>query len=300
MSIASLLRGQIADIDSRLPALRQQFADLEARQAQLVAQLSEIKYPVLTLPHDVTLCIWSFVMEPWNPVYEYSESEYVPAQPAPVLASVCRVWRQLALSTTELWSTLIVSWRHTGSRRTISLVSLLLKRAGSIRPLDVDFRSIRRHKHIQKALNTLKPVESRLQRLCISHDEEEFHSPFLYPHDLPQTLPALQVLDLGSFRLSTFYDINEIETPLARSTPRLSYLRVESAHTALRLGFQSSLSNLVTLVLARAQSAETAEMLSAAPRLETLHLGECGFEDAESEFPSPGASRRRGDLYLAC
>ncbi|KAF7297020.1 F-box domain-containing protein [Mycena indigotica] len=291
MSIASLLREQIADIDSQLPALRQQLADLEARQAQFVAQLSEIKFPVLTLPHEVTLYIWSFVLEPWNPVYEYSE--YVPAQPALVLASVCRVWRQLALSTTELWSTLIVSWPHTGPVYSILLASLFLKRSGSIRPLDVDFRFIGRPEHIQsiqveEAFNTLKPVEGRLQRLRISYDGQGVDSAFLDPKILPDALPKLQVLDLGSFRLSD--KTNNIST---RSTPRLSYLRVESAQMARRLGLSPC--NLVTLVLSCVEPVQTAEMLSAAPRLETLHLGK-----GRSEESVTGASRRRlgGDLCL--
>ncbi|KAF7297023.1 F-box domain-containing protein [Mycena indigotica] len=263
-SAAALLRGQIAVLDTQLRPLRQQIAVLDAERAQLAAQLDDIKYPILTLPDDVTLRIWSFVLNPWNPFYEYDA--FAPAQPAIVVASVCRAWRALALSTTAPWATITASWEHTKPEDCTALVSLFLRRSGSTRPLDADFQFPGGPEHswtVTDAFRVLQPAAGRLRRLRISFDEDEYDAVALDCNLLPAALPALEVLDLRFFSLAA-------DTATSIFTPKLRTLCVASAEVALPLGL--SLDNLVTLMLVRVRLPQTVDLLRETPRLETLHL----------------------------
>ncbi|KAF7297014.1 hypothetical protein MIND_00933700 [Mycena indigotica] len=195
---ASLLRRQIVEIEEALASLHQQVASLEDQQARLTAQLRDIKYPILSVPEDLTLHIWSFVVQPRpQPVHEVFSS--APVQPAIVMASVCRAWRELALSTTTLWTTITASWQHQGFERCNALLSLFLQRSGSVRLLDVDlhFSGQDTWTPIEEAFRILAPEADRLRRIRLS--SWAFSGLISRGTAFPLSLPRLEEIDLGNF-----------------------------------------------------------------------------------------------------
>lgn len=87
MSAASKLRSRLAEIEA-------QIALLGMERELVLGDLVSIVYPVLTLPNEITSEIFL---------------QYVEEHPhhSPIrLASVCRLWRAVALSTCRLWTQL--------------------------------------------------------------------------------------------------------------------------------------------------------------------------------------------------
>ncbi|KAJ7448353.1 hypothetical protein FB451DRAFT_764666 [Mycena latifolia] len=95
---ASQLRSRLVDIESQVADLVSQLARLHVEKEGVLASLDSIIYPVLTLPPEITSEIFL---------------QYVRSCSSPLLlASICRAWRAVALSTPGLWIGFYV-----GSRR---------------------------------------------------------------------------------------------------------------------------------------------------------------------------------------
>ncbi|KAJ7126651.1 hypothetical protein C8R46DRAFT_926914 [Mycena filopes] len=127
---ASLLDSEIAAF-SALPA---ELDGLLTERAVVQDALDSILYPVLTLPSEITSQIFCWTLLPraapfWAALRGASLR----------LGQICRVWRQIALSTRGLWNTLDISVMYP-SPRTLeaeqALVRMFLSRAGSS-PLNI-------------------------------------------------------------------------------------------------------------------------------------------------------------------
>ncbi|KAJ7686931.1 hypothetical protein B0H17DRAFT_702759 [Mycena rosella] len=95
-SSAFHLRSKLGAVEQRIAALETQMALLHKEREQILGDLAAIVYPVLTLPTDITSEIFL---------------RYVDRSPRPSplrLASICRLWRAIALSTCRLWTHLDV------------------------------------------------------------------------------------------------------------------------------------------------------------------------------------------------
>ncbi|KAJ7500974.1 hypothetical protein B0H11DRAFT_752822, partial [Mycena galericulata] len=89
----SAQRAELADIQHQLEVLKTRERDLEAALASVV-------YPVLTLPPEITSHIFLKCL-PFHGRVQPSATK------APlVLARVCRQWRDVALATPRLWSSI--------------------------------------------------------------------------------------------------------------------------------------------------------------------------------------------------
>ncbi|KAF7296979.1 MYND-type domain-containing protein [Mycena indigotica] len=269
---AALLRAQITDIHAQITTLRQQIVFLEGQQAGLHARLMETKYPILTLPEDVTIYIWAFVLG--------SQESNLDSRTLPslTLSSVCRTWRQLALSTTMLWTDMTVSWASLSSAQCNTLLWTFLGRCGSAKPLDVHFHFIEEDtSSLAEAFATLSSGADRLRKIRLSNDQL-----FSSLDCLPELLPMLETLDLG-----TFLPRAHLGQVKSRFTPRLRSLNTISAKAPFTLGL--SLDNLAKLVISSSDPSvqQVVALLRHTPRLEILHLKIFNDIARASDIPCP-------------
>ncbi|KAF8206775.1 hypothetical protein K438DRAFT_1577186, partial [Mycena galopus ATCC 62051] len=86
------------------------------RWESLAFDLSNVVYPILTLPVEITSKIFTKFVEPEYP----TEAVFPSSLQAPVLLlQICRTWRAIALANPLLWSTLHLRWKgHRHSYKT--------------------------------------------------------------------------------------------------------------------------------------------------------------------------------------
>ncbi|KAK7036123.1 F-box domain-containing protein [Favolaschia claudopus] len=97
-------RALIAEIRIRLRDLERSIHSLRAQEATVQQRLDSYKYPVLTLPNEITSEIFIHFLPP------YPECAPIVGPLSPTsLTHICRKWRAIALTTPALWSTLGLS-----------------------------------------------------------------------------------------------------------------------------------------------------------------------------------------------
>ncbi|KAJ7479752.1 hypothetical protein FB451DRAFT_1449048 [Mycena latifolia] len=94
-------RARIPEIDTQIGALQLVLQTLIAERSSCQALQDAYKYPVLSLPHEITSEIFI---------------TFLPARPPPVgmlspsfLCQICRTWQGIALSTPSLWRTICLN-----------------------------------------------------------------------------------------------------------------------------------------------------------------------------------------------
>ncbi|KAJ7718598.1 hypothetical protein DFH07DRAFT_933541 [Mycena maculata] len=93
-------RAALADIKSQIIHYKTHIEALETQQQELEGSLSLVVYPVLSLPFEVTSRIFVHCLPAHGRV---SPS---PSNAPLILAQICRDWRDIAVSTCELWSSI--------------------------------------------------------------------------------------------------------------------------------------------------------------------------------------------------
>ncbi|KAF7376872.1 F-box domain-containing protein [Mycena sanguinolenta] len=91
-------RVRILDLEAQIRVLERSISTLRAEQELTQNRLDAYKYPILTLPHEITSKIFTHFL----PMY--------PAAPASLtsLTHVCRHWRDVALANPALWCTMMI------------------------------------------------------------------------------------------------------------------------------------------------------------------------------------------------
>ncbi|KAJ7626980.1 hypothetical protein FB45DRAFT_920432 [Roridomyces roridus] len=100
------LRFQLTQIEAQIFKLESELTLLQAERQRIHRKLADVVYPVLELPDEITSEIFvRYVGEAPNEVFLPYSDDYPPPIPSPVvLASVCSLWRNVALSTPSLWT----------------------------------------------------------------------------------------------------------------------------------------------------------------------------------------------------
>ncbi|KAJ7773856.1 hypothetical protein B0H16DRAFT_1408620 [Mycena metata] len=93
------LRARLAELDQELAAIWSTWQFLTIERQNVMADLDAVTYPVLTLPPEITSDIFSLCMPDQHDI---SNTKSGPL----MLASVCKGWRDICLSTCSLWATL--------------------------------------------------------------------------------------------------------------------------------------------------------------------------------------------------
>ncbi|KAJ7718254.1 hypothetical protein B0H16DRAFT_1700720 [Mycena metata] len=139
-----VLRAQASSLDSAIVILQvraqsdnlsahQELNNLPTARAAVQAELDAITYDVLTLPVEIVAQTFY-----WTLVPSRLQPKSTPRQEPWRLGHICRLWREIALSTPQLWSTIDIRPGpripdHYGERMRTSL-----SRAGSL-PLAISF-----------------------------------------------------------------------------------------------------------------------------------------------------------------
>ncbi|KAJ7165828.1 hypothetical protein C8R46DRAFT_1192370 [Mycena filopes] len=96
------LRHRLAELNALLPILRRE-------QRGIRRTLNALKYPVLDLPPEITAEIFLCCLPPLQSTYPYILYPSVARAPL-LLLRVCRAWREIALETPQLWTSIQMSW----------------------------------------------------------------------------------------------------------------------------------------------------------------------------------------------
>ncbi|KAJ7605136.1 hypothetical protein DFH06DRAFT_1068016 [Mycena polygramma] len=185
-SSTPLLRAQLDEVKStimrhttclkelRLAVLRQQayLETLEEQRNDLMMQLVHVVYPVLTLPSDIVSRIFVACL----PDYAHGRVRPSAGKPPLVLGHICRRWREIAVSSSELWTSVDLFFPYFKQREiwlwALPLLEMWLSRANG-RLLSVTMRSPRARLP-RPLISLLSSVAARLQILELDLDSNDF------------------------------------------------------------------------------------------------------------------------------
>ncbi|KAJ6589467.1 hypothetical protein B0H19DRAFT_1103917 [Mycena capillaripes] len=117
-------RGRISTIDSEISALKESLEKLKLERKILRGHLASYIYPVLTLPNEIVSEIFLQTLDPSG------SSLSGPSSPL-FLGHICQKWRDIALSTPSLWTTisLTITDRPSPAERRLRLLETWLIRS---------------------------------------------------------------------------------------------------------------------------------------------------------------------------
>ncbi|KAJ7086311.1 hypothetical protein C8R43DRAFT_1051391 [Mycena crocata] len=154
-------RVRLVELDEAISALKRSLNLLEIEQKSAQDRLHSYKYPVLTLPNEITSEIFARFV-PAYPLCPPFEGLLSPN----ILMQICRQWRQIALATPTLWRAILL--RHlTGDQHPMANLMQWIARSGSC-PLSI--RESNRYTTLQpEALELLAPHRARWDYLQLGH-----------------------------------------------------------------------------------------------------------------------------------
>ncbi|KAJ7629767.1 hypothetical protein DFH06DRAFT_709862 [Mycena polygramma] len=116
-------RARVAEFEKKIQQLEHSISQLRSAQSQVRQRLDSYKYPVLTLPNEITSEIFIRFLPPY-PGFPPLTGRSSPNR----LAEICRRWREIALATPELWSA-ISSFDNNRDGQELRVFELWLKRS---------------------------------------------------------------------------------------------------------------------------------------------------------------------------
>ncbi|KAJ7223557.1 hypothetical protein GGX14DRAFT_658502 [Mycena pura] len=176
-------RAALAKVKSQIALHKKSIEVLEKEREELEKDLSLVVYPVLTLPVEMTSRIFLQCLP------SHGHVAPSPTTAPLLLAQICRHWREVALSTSRLWSSLYLSggsFRFDNERWRNLLQTWFARAEGS--PLSLGLRLLRVAS--PALLDLVSSHASQIQRLDLHMEPEQFQKscPFLTPFPLLQHL----------------------------------------------------------------------------------------------------------------
>lgn len=262
------LRSHKTQIQSEIRRYKSYIADLEAQERWLDTQLDLIVYPVLTLPSEITSTIFVHCLP------AHGRVRPSPRRAPLLLAQICTLWREVALSTGQLWGSVDLEFErgYIGAGRAdggeygdlpnpgaFPLLRTWLSRTKGC-PVSLTLRS--RHRQLSQDLLSLIPLYSKqLHRLELT----------LAPTDMKHLRRASAAFPrLRHLGISCYDDSHSIEGLVSTFGPSsaLHQLRVLSHQSSIAAS--RTYPFLTTLDLRDTSVPTVMEMLAQCPQL--LHL----------------------------
>ncbi|KAK0458253.1 uncharacterized protein EV420DRAFT_1748207 [Desarmillaria tabescens] len=264
------IEGDIQSIDDRMDHLEALKTHLLAKRSHAAAELAKYRSfiaPVRRLPNEILSEIFSFTCT------VMSDSVDVVNGAPWVLSRVCSLWRSICLSSSRLWSTVIIvptssTRRHAADilgsyldRSRELLLNLYLDGSACIAPVGADF-----NRRVTSILRILRPHISRWHKLILSCDRDAVILDFI---------SAWKHLDPGFTHLKRL----DIRTPDARddfvypTTAFSGALNLESIHLGTGVLLKSpSFPHLTSFYGTFSSILQFHDLLDAAPSLQDVSI----------------------------
>ncbi|KAF8169041.1 hypothetical protein K438DRAFT_1856062 [Mycena galopus ATCC 62051] len=154
-------RALVTDIDAKILDLERSIFALRTEKQLVQERLNSYKYPVLTLPNELTVEIFIHFLPPY-PDYSLFTGHDSPT----LLAQVCRQWREIALETPTLWRAMSLSDPSIQFERKAHLLDTWLSRSRCC-PLSIHFSKddIDDELHASEILAAVVPHRTRWEYL---------------------------------------------------------------------------------------------------------------------------------------
>ncbi|KAJ7086281.1 hypothetical protein C8R44DRAFT_752683 [Mycena epipterygia] len=160
-------RERLAHLDRQLAQIKAYLVKVEAERQAVQNDLNTIVYPVLAIPNELTAKIFIYCLPDHRRVRPLASA-------APLLlAQVCRQWRDVALSTGDLWASAAFSFEkgtHTDSNMDRILAAWFPRAAG--RPLSLVIRYIK--SNVWANFRPIFAFQTQLSRLDLCLPEYGF------------------------------------------------------------------------------------------------------------------------------
>ncbi|KAF8215595.1 hypothetical protein K438DRAFT_1954312 [Mycena galopus ATCC 62051] len=126
-------RALVVNLDTKILDLERSLFALRAEKQPIQERLNSFKYPVLTLPNEITAEIFTHFLPPYPDCPPFADTD----SPT-LLTQICHEWREIALGTPTLWRAMAPSDLSISSDRRAHLCETWLSRSGCC-PLSVCF-----------------------------------------------------------------------------------------------------------------------------------------------------------------
>ncbi|KAJ7641173.1 hypothetical protein FB45DRAFT_1053751 [Roridomyces roridus] len=288
-------RARVVAIDSEIHELEEQIRVLLLEQEACHQRLDVYKYPVLTLPNEITSEIFMHFLPPYPTCPRLAG----PNSPTS-LTYICRQWREIALATPKLWRAFCTVYTYSETEPA-RVAQTWLERSGSC-PLSIYMGSSdkecflalllhrERWRHVQLDLAAedvalIKGPMPLLESLSLNVDDIEYTHPATTVDDFPRLRAVtLDVADHGKWLpISQLTNLTYEEgdhadyyLPLLHGAANLVRLNLIDCSTDIPLESSVILERLETLVLLKTYSWEgdASQIFETftLPVLHTLHI----------------------------
>ncbi|KAJ7275649.1 hypothetical protein C8J57DRAFT_1177321 [Mycena rebaudengoi] len=184
-STRSHIRERMSDLDAQILALEQAPDAVRLERQDLQTRLDAYKYPILTLPTEITSEIFVHFLPPYPecpPVTGLFSPEF--------LRQICRTWREIALSTPQLWRAIQLRLPTTSPTKALDLLRTWVSRSKDC-PLSISL-----HGFTGTPLLDIDVIQA-----IIPHSERWEHIDFTLPIEslrlIGADFPLLRSLTLG-------------------------------------------------------------------------------------------------------
>ncbi|KAJ7239205.1 hypothetical protein B0H12DRAFT_82634 [Mycena haematopus] len=189
-------RLRLLDLATRIMDLERSLLALRTEQNLVQERLDAYKYPVLTLPNELTVEIFIHFL----PIYPAPPPLTGLTSPT-CLTHICRQWREVALATPALWRAIQFEYDYITYERNRHIFEAWIRRSGSC-PLSIDIDC-----HNSEVLDELI-ANSSLTVTTARWEHLKFAVSLSSLHKIGSSMPMLRSLDL----ITSFPDDNDAFT----------------------------------------------------------------------------------------
>ncbi|KAJ7651053.1 hypothetical protein FB45DRAFT_889486 [Roridomyces roridus] len=272
----AVARARVAQVDKEMERLK--LSGMHAlclERDQLQRTLGDYKYPVLTLPTEITSEIFIRYL-PWAQRPEFKG----PNSPS-FLLRICRQWRDVALGTPELWRTMRLDIKpHTGPRLRADQHRSLnrwLQRSGDC-PLSIGLSCL----DTRVPSSSLQPFVDAISRHTSRWEALEICLPLDNLRSIKGPMPLLRSLTMGPNDELIDPTSSEPRLDLFTDAPRMESLILFTFFNPFYITLPWS---QITSVTASLYVHEAAEIMRNAAALETLTIIVYNVYESESNLP---------------
>ncbi|KAJ6518203.1 hypothetical protein C8R47DRAFT_1189548 [Mycena vitilis] len=277
-------RSRISKIDTEIATHKMSITKLKYEQAILENHLQKYIYPVLTLPSEIVSEIFLQISDsdPSDSPFDSADTSLSRPTSPLFLGHICGRWRDIALSTPSLWTTISLTTdiRNTNSR--LQLLDIWLARSRQC-PLFVTItdnnKSHNRASLVRRFIEAIVPHHKRLEVLRLK----------VGVYELPKfrtELPLLRILHIRPAVWLHYPRAPARVSPLFYRAPKLTTLVLHGVHRTLLPMPWEQLTSIS--ILTRACLENVVQILRSAPNLTdfTTELGQLSLSaNATADFP---------------